>query len=228
MAHENNYFFNQAKEPLPEAWYFLAYCYIYPSQKYIGMKLKIFSLLLFVATYSSLATAQKYLNKEMPEITAEWNGNFFVSTKTLKDNLQGAPQFSILSSILEDKALTESMDQPEMFTAFVFTDSSFNGLEKKTKDSILNNKPLLVSMVKYLVVPGRIDEYGLRKEINKRNGMVFLRTLTGQNIGANIHDDKLYLIDSEGNTALVTASNYYHKKGFFHIVEGLVFPGAKE
>jgi uncharacterized surface protein with fasciclin (FAS1) repeats len=36
------------------------------------------------------------------------------------------------------------------------------------------------------------------------------------------------LIDEHKNIARVIAPDYYHKNGFFHIIDGLIFPPSEE
>jgi hypothetical protein len=38
---------------------------------------------------------------------------------------------------------------------------------------------------------------------------------------------QVVLFDSEKNIATITASNFYHKNGFFHIIDELVYPSEK-
>jgi uncharacterized surface protein with fasciclin (FAS1) repeats len=83
-------------------------------------------------------------------------------------------------------------------------------------------------MVKHLVVPGRLDSYSLKAAVEKQGGLAHLTTLQGDKLDIKEKDHQLILMDSEGNTAAVVAADFYHKNGFFHIVDGLVFPPSKK
>lgn len=192
------------------------------------MFLKNISLLLFIIVCGNLVSAQKYLSKEMSEVSKEWNENTFTSTKSFADNVIKAPEFTILSKILKDSSLEEAIEKSEMVTIFAVSDKAFSKLEKKQKDSLLGNKRLMVSMVKYLIVPGRIDKHGLETEAKNHNGRFNLATLNGQKLGVIEKEGKLYLVDSQGRRAAIIETDFYHKNGFFHIIDGLVFPDSEE
>lgn len=188
------------------------------------MNLKNISLLLFLALCPVIGSAQKYLSKKSPEITKEWNDHSFTSTKTFVENIAEAPEFSTLSKILKEKSLLESLDKPEMVTIFAFTDQAFSKMNKKQRDSVLGNKRLMSSIVKFMTIPGRIDKNVLQIAVKKHDGRAYLATINGESLGVTQKDGQLYLIDAEGRLAAITATNFYHKKGLFHIVDGFVFP----
>lgn len=192
------------------------------------MVLKNISLLLFIIVCGNLVSAQKYLSKEMPEISKEWHENTFTSSKSFTENIVEVPEFTILSKILKDDPLAEAIEKNEMVTIFAFSDAAFSKFGKKQKDSLLGNKKLMVSVVKYLTIPGRIDKHGLETEAKKRDGKFYLRTVNGQNLGVIENEGQLFLVGSQGRQAAITETDFYHKDGFFHIVDGLVFPDTKE
>lgn len=185
-------------------------------------------LFIIIAFIGIEASAQKYLSVDNSEISKEWKGSNFTSTKTFADNINEAPQFTILKAILKSDALRQALAKEEMVTIFAITDTAFLELPEKSRDSILGNTKLTNSMVKYVSVPGRVDSYSLKAAIKKNNGQIFLATLNGQEIGVREVDGQLQLIDSEKRTARIIASDFNHKNGFFHIVEGLVFPSMEK
>ena len=185
-------------------------------------------LFIIIAFIGIEASSQKYLSVDNSEISKEWKGSNFTSTKTFADNINEAPQFTILKAILKSDALRQALAKEEMVTIFAITDTAFLELPEKSRDSILGNTKLTNSMVKYVSVPGRVDSYSLKAAIKKNNGQIFLATLNGQEIGVREVDGQLQLIDSEKRTARIIASDFNHKNGFFHIVEGLVFPSMEK
>ncbi len=188
------------------------------------MFLKKIPLLFFVILCGNLVIAQKYISKEMPEVTNQWNGNTFTSTKTFSENIAEAPEFTILSKILKEESLTGAIEKNEMVTIFAVTDNAFNKMDRKEKDSILGNKKLMVSMIRFLIVPGRIDTHGLKTEAKNHNGKFSLATLHNQNLEVTEREGRIYLTDSEGREAGILEGDFYHKNGFFHIVDGVVLP----
>lgn len=192
------------------------------------MNLKNFSLLLLIVLCPTIVSAQKYLSKESPEIEMEWKSHIFFSTKTFAENIGQAPEFSMLSKVLKDKALSEALGNEEMITVFAITDEGFSKLDKKQRDSIMGDKNQMASIVKFLTIPGRIDRHGLQTAVKKHDGKAYLATLNGENLGVTEKDGKLYLVGSKGRLAAIVGTNFYHKNGLFHIVDGIVFPTSKK
>ena len=192
------------------------------------MNFKNTFLFIFIAVIGIQASAQKYLSMDNKEVSKEWKGSNFTSTKTFAENIEESPQFTILSSILKSDALRQVLAKEEMITIFAITDTAFLELPERSRDSILGKTKLTSSMVKYLTVPGRVDSYSLKAALKKNEGTIFLATLEGEKLGVREVDGVLQLIDSEKRMARIIASDFYHKNGFFHIVEGLIFPSSEE
>lgn len=190
------------------------------------MFLKKISFLLCIIICGNLASAQKYLSKEMPEVSKEWHQNTFTSTKSFAENISEASEFTVFSKIVKETPLDEAIKKNEMVTIFAVSDIAFSKFNKKQKDSLLGNKKLVASMINYLTVPGRIDKHGLETEAKKHNGKFFLATLSGENLQVLEKEGHLYLMDSKGRRAQIIETDFYHKNGFFHIIDGLVFPDS--
>lgn len=185
-------------------------------------------LVILISFFGAQVSAQKYLSVDNKEVAKDWKGNNFTSTKTISENLKAIPQFSIFAEMLKNPALKQAMAKEEMLTIFAMTDTAFLELPEKSRDSIIGNSNLISSMVKYLSIPGRMDSFSLKAALKKSNGTVFLTTLEGEKLGVQEVNGQLQLIDSEKRTARIIASDFYHKNGFFHIVEGIIYPASKE
>ena len=111
-----------------------------------------------------------------------------------------------------------------MVTFFAISDEAFLKFNKETRDSILGNPMLLKGVINFLAVPGRLDSHALKTEIAKKGGPIYLKTLSGEQLGVRETDGQLQLFDSENRTATVIAKDFYHKNGFFHIIDALIFP----
>lgn len=187
------------------------------------MKFK-YTLLLVAILLASSVSAQKYLTKENPHISTNWNENTFSSEKSFVENIKEAPQFSILAQVLKDDALRNALENEEMVTIFATTDEGFNKLPKKMRDSVLGNPKLLAAVIKFQAVPGRLDSYALMDAVKKNDGTAQLSTLEGEKLSIKELNGNLVLFDASNHSATIIASDFYHKNGFFHIIDGLVFP----
>ncbi|MAZ72245.1 MAG: hypothetical protein CMC70_03770 [Flavobacteriaceae bacterium] len=184
------------------------------------MKLK--SLLLVCLLTVFTVSAQKYTNTQTQPTTKEWKGLTFSSEKSIFQNIENADEFSKAWPLFKDGVIAEDA----MLTAFVMVNSSFNELTKDEEESLFADswKPF----VTYHLIPGRVDSNALVKAVANGNGTAYFDTVLGQRLGVKEVNGKLVLFDGQGNTAEIIASDYYHKNGFFHVVNGLLMPASEK
>ncbi|SRX75468.1 fasciclin domain-containing protein [Aequorivita antarctica] len=192
------------------------------------MQFKNTFLLLFMVCLVTTVSAQKYLSTNNDEVSKILGESTFTSNKTFYENIEDAPDFTILAKILKNDPSRKKLESQEMVTFFAISDEAFLNLSKKGRDSILGNSKIINSVIKYLAVPGRVDSYTLKSEIAKKGGTIYLKTLEGENLGVRETNGELQLVDSENRTATIIAQDFYHKNGYFHIIDGLIFPATEE
>ncbi|QNJ99185.1 fasciclin domain-containing protein [Constantimarinum furrinae] len=190
------------------------------------MKLKLTFLTICALVLSTSLTAQKYLNSDDVAVTKEYMGATMSSEKTLLENLQNAPALSTTAIIYSD--LENIFGDHEMVTVFAPLNSSFNTMSEEELKTFLTNKAFLKRMVNYHMVPGRLDLHGIKKAIGQGGGTAYFATLSGEKLGARLVGDNVVLFDTENNTATLKASDFYHKSGFLHLVDGLVSPSEQQ
>jgi len=188
--------------------------------------MKKYKILFFIALIGITATAQKYTNTENTTVTKEWNGATFSSTKSFAENISESSDLSLMRKALENETILKALEKEEMITVFAITNKGFSKLQEK-KDSIFDSSQerLLTAIVKYHVIPGRVDSHSMKKSIERNGGKAYYATLQGENLGIKEENGQLLLVDAQGNTSVISATDFYHKNGFFHIVDGIVFPG---
>lgn len=191
------------------------------------MRIKTLFLFLFVVCCSVVVSAQKYISKEGPEVSKSWEGHMFTSQKSFYENIEEAPEFSIMAKILKNESLRKALENQEMVTVFAVVDMAFLKLPKKSRDSILSNTLLVHAMVKFLAVPGRLDSHSLRMAIEKNGGKAYLTTLEGHSIAITEEAEHLVLTDGQNNKARIIAPDFYHKNGFFHIIDAVLLPSSE-
>lgn len=171
--------------------------------------------------------AQKYTNTEMSEVTKTYQGNEFSSNKTLLENLQEANGFSYFSEILEnysDEIFTDNF----MGTVFVISDA---GLEKakEEKDSFDYHDPAYQKFqLQFFIIPGRLDAHAINKAVEKGGGSARFKTVSGTGILIRKSGDELYLYGTDDERSKIIATDFFHRHGFFHIVEGPLVPPISE
>ncbi|WP_051957451.1 fasciclin domain-containing protein [Altibacter lentus] len=189
------------------------------------MILKITAVLLLTTFFTLPVLSQNTLSKENPSVKTIWNDITFDSEKTLSENLALAGTFSETENILKEIE-SQVLKADAMVTVFVAEDAAYKALDKEEYKVLFASKTNLKNFFSYYVVPGRLDATTLRLAISKNGGTAYLNTVNGEQLGVKERDGNVILFDKQGNTATVTASNFYHANGFFHIISGLVFPAT--
>ncbi len=191
------------------------------------MKINYLFLIFFITCFATTVSAQKYKTTEQVEVSGKYGETTFTSSKSFYANVSEAPNFRILSKILKIETLRNTLENEEMVTLFAVADEAFTKLPKKSRDSILGNTDLMKAMVTFLAVPGRFDSKSIMNAVKKNGGKARLNTVEGNFLTITEEAGELVLIDENGNKAKVIAPDYYHKNGFFHIIDGLIFPPSE-
>ncbi len=182
-------------------------------------------LLFFILLINTIGFAQKYTKTDTSELSKNWNETTFYASKTFTENITEIPSFSTLKKDLELGSSTKEIEDQEMVTIFAMTNNAYEKL-KGVNDSVFDIVPITnrIAIIKYHVIPGRVDKRSIKKAIQYKGGIAYFMTLQGVKLGIKEENSQLFLVDSFGNTSVISATDFYHKNGFFHIVEGYVLP----
>jgi uncharacterized surface protein with fasciclin (FAS1) repeats len=179
-------------------------------------------VLVFCVVFATV-NAQKYKVNSNTEVKTSWNGNTFSSTASFAENISKVTDFSFLNSVFKDKELENKLAYIEMVTIFAPLDVAFTSLSQEKRDALILNTSKMGETMKFLSVPGRLDFNSIKNAIEVNSGTAYFFTVSGTKLGAKMVDGKVVLFDSENNTATITATDFYHKNGLFHMVNGLVY-----
>ncbi len=188
--------------------------------KSINLKIIVFAL--FISTVSF---AQKYTKTDNSEVKKKWNETTFYSSKSFSENIAEVPNLSKLKKDLEFGSSIKVIEDEEMVTIFAMTNNGYEKLQA-VQDSIFDISVAAnrVALINYHVVPGRVDSRSIKKAVKRSDSIVHFSTLQGEKLGVKEENGQLFLVDPLGNTSLILATDFYHKNGFFHLVEGYVIP----
>jgi len=183
-------------------------------------------LLLVIVLFGIHCTAQKYTKTEQNVVEKKWMEHAFTSELSFFKNIETVSELSYISSLLSDEDYRTYLESIEMITIFAPLDRSLLNFPEHERDSILNynDGSILRSMLKYHIIPGRIDSHSIKKSLEINDGAVYYATLSGEKLGIKKMNGNLVLYDSMNNTAIIRESDFYHSNGLFHLVEGMVFP----
>jgi uncharacterized surface protein with fasciclin (FAS1) repeats len=86
------------------------------------------------------------------------------------------------------------------------------------------NKPMLVKILTYHVVPGRLRAHDLMKMIKDGKDKAELKTVSGGTLTAMMHGQTIMLKDEKGDVSTVAQADVFQSNGVIHVVDSVVLP----
>ena len=86
------------------------------------------------------------------------------------------------------------------------------------------NKDMLVKILTYHVVAGRMTSKDIAKAIKAGGGAATLTTVEGEPLKATMDGGKLMLTDAKGGMSMVTIANVIQSNGVIHVVDTVLMP----
>jgi uncharacterized surface protein with fasciclin (FAS1) repeats len=147
-------------------------------------------------------------------------------TKNIVQNAVNSQDHTTLVAAVKAAGLVETLESPGPFTVFAPTNEAFAKLPAGTVDNLLKpeNKEMLVKVLTYHVVPGRISASDLMKQIKAGGGKATLKTVEGETLTATMDGKHIVLTDEKGGTSMVTIANVYQSNGVIHVVDTVLMP----
>jgi uncharacterized surface protein with fasciclin (FAS1) repeats len=147
-------------------------------------------------------------------------------TKNIIQNAVNSPDHTTLVAAVKAAGLVETLSGPGPFTVFAPTNEAFDKLPEGTVANLVKpeNKAMLVKILTYHVVAGRITSKQLMKMIKKGHGKAMLKTVQGEDLTATMSDGKIMLTDAKGDTATVTIADVIQSNGVIHVIDTVLMP----
>jgi uncharacterized surface protein with fasciclin (FAS1) repeats len=147
-------------------------------------------------------------------------------TKNIVQNAVNSQDHTTLVAAVKAAGLVETLESPGPYTVFAPTNEAFAKLPAGTVDNLLKpeNKEMLVKVLTYHVVPGRISASDLMKQIKAGGGKATLKTVEGETLTATMDGKHIVLTDEKGGTSMVTIANVYQSNGVIHVVDTVLMP----
>ena len=154
-------------------------------------------------------------------------GAAMLPSRDIIDNAVNSADHTTLVAAVKAAGLVETLKGPGPFTVFAPTNAAFQALPAGTVPTLLRpqNKPKLVSVLTYHVVPGRLDSKAIMDMIAQGGGRAVLTTVQGGTlIARSTGPGQISLTDSKGRTAMVTIPDVYQSNGVIHVVNMVMLP----
>ena len=153
-------------------------------------------------------------------------GAEMMASKNIVENASAAPNLTTLVSAVKTADLVETLSGAGPFTVFAPTNDAFGRLQAGTLDSLLKpeNKPALVKVLTYHVVPGTISSADLMEQIKAGGGTATLTTVEGELLTASLTNGVVTLSDVNGNKSYIQTADVRQSNGMVHVVNGVLVP----
>ncbi|MGC2477256.1 MAG: fasciclin domain-containing protein [Candidatus Sulfotelmatobacter sp.] len=146
--------------------------------------------------------------------------------KDIIDNAVNSADHTTLVAAVKAAGLVDTLKGPGPFTVFAPTNEAFAKLPAGTVETLLKpeNKDMLVKILTYHVVAGRISASDLKKQIRAGNGQATLKTVSGGTLTAMMQGSNIVLKDEKGGMSTVTIPNVFQSNGVIHVVDTVAMP----
>ena len=134
--------------------------------------------------------------------------------------------FSTLVAAVTAADLVGTLEGEGPFTVFAPTNDAFGKLADGTVETLLKpeNKQSLVGILTYHVVAGKFMAADVVKAIKENNNSFVVETVQGSPLTLSLKDGAVMVIDENGNSAKVTATDVKASNGVIHVIDTVVLP----
>jgi len=163
----------------------------------------------------------------MSEKTVNVGGAPMYPSKNIVQNAVNSKDHTTLVAAVKAAGLVDTLSSPGPFTVFAPTNAAFAKLPAGTVDNLIKpeNKEMLVKVLTYHVVPGRMTAVNLMKAVKDGEGAAKLKTVAGEEIWVKqAGPGKLTITDSKGDVANVTIANVLQSNGVIHVIDTVLLP----
>ena len=182
---------------------------------------KLFATLLFATLTISAATVTSAQDNPMV------GGAPMLPTKDIVDNAVNSKDHTTLVAAVKAAGLVDTLKGPGPFTVFAPTNAAFDKLPAGTVDTLLKpeNHDLLVKILTYHVVPGKLSAADLVEKIKMGKGKAELTTASGGKLWVmSAGKGKITIKDEKGGVSNVTIANVFQSNGVIHVVDTVLMP----
>ncbi len=134
--------------------------------------------------------------------------------------------FTTLVAAVKAADLVNTLSGTGPFTVFAPTNDAFGKLPDGTVETLLKpeNKSSLTGILTYHVVAGKYMAADVVKAIQENNNSFVIETVQGSPLTLSLKDGKVILVDQNGNSSTVTATDVKASNGVIHVIDTVVMP----
>ncbi|SMD05413.1 fasciclin domain-containing protein [Pedobacter africanus] len=153
-------------------------------------------------------------------------GAAMYTSKDIVDNAVNSKDHTTLVAAVKAAGLVSTLKGEGPFTVFAPTNAAFDKLPAGTVATLLKpeSKDMLVKILTYHVVAGKMDSKTIAAAIKKGKGKAELTTVSGGKLWAWMKGNKLVLKDQKGGMSTVTIADVMQKNGVIHVIDTVLMP----
>lgn len=138
----------------------------------------------------------------------------------------GSDVHTTLVAAVKAAGLVNTLKGDGPFTVFAPTNLAFERLPEGTVATLLEpaNKPALIDVLTYHVIPSKVDAATLIKAIEAGGGKFVMSTVQGSTLTASMKGNHVILTDSKGGISKITATDLEGSNGYVHVIDAVVLP----
>jgi uncharacterized surface protein with fasciclin (FAS1) repeats len=162
------------------------------------------------------------------EMTVTVGGAPMYPSKNIIENAVNSKDHTTLVAAVKAAGLVDTLEGPGPFTVFAPTNEAFAALPKGTVQTLLRpeNKGMLVGILTYHVVPGRMTAEDIAKKIDEMGGKLMLKTVQGEDLTfERSGKSHLTVTDAKGDKARITIADVMQSNGVIHVINKVLIPG---
>ncbi|HEX3379421.1 MAG TPA: fasciclin domain-containing protein [Paraburkholderia sp.] len=158
--------------------------------------------------------------------TVEVGGAAMYPARNIVQNAVNSNDHTTLVAAVKAGGLVDTLSGSGPFTVFAPTNEAFAALPAGTVETLLKpeNKPMLVKVLTYHVVPGRLTAHDLEMAVRQGGGKATLKTVEGDSLVVSMDSKGWAITDDKGDVAHVTIGNVMQSNGVIHVVDTVLLP----
>ncbi len=149
-------------------------------------------------------------------------------SKNIVENAVNSKDHTTLVAAVKAAGLVPTLEGPGPFTVFAPTNEAFAKLPPDTVPTLLKpeNKPTLVKILTYHVVPGVYTTQRLMSLVRGApDGVAMLKTVEGEPLKISMDNGHVYVSGEKSGVAEITIANVTQSNGVIQVVSSVLLPG---
>ncbi len=148
------------------------------------------------------------------------------ASKNIVDNAAHSKVHTTLVAAVKAAGLVDTLEGAGPFTVFAPVNAAFDRLPPGEVQTLLKpeNKDQLSKILTYHVVAGKLTAESLRQDAEAHGGVATLTTVQGEKLEFKPVGNRLELIDSKGDKAIITTADVMQSNGVIHVINRVLLP----